>query len=350
MTRLHEIKLHANTSATAELAPFLGTYLTKGTKEFNTFVELVANKSGMKVLEVEGIINQVVAEAVKLEVEAPVRINLGFGTLYCRITGGFDASDSQFDPEKNKYEIALSLDDSVKNGLVDIQPSIVTEDTSVKVRVDNVMDKTTPRPYQVLRTNATARMTGMNLILTDAGAKLVFISNTGAELVVPSTAITAIDKQVVEFVVPSNMAAGDYKCAIYSRGGEAEGPLQFSFRRVKVLEVADPTPTITGLQAEGLEPDQTKYECVGVLSGTNLKMEDGDKLYMTLLTEDGETDEEEMTGLTSTPTTITSGSTGFWPQESQHPDGEWCDPESTVTLKLVKSDGTTVSHRIYCVQ
>ncbi len=107
---------------------------------------------------------------------------------------------------------------------------------------------------------------------------------------------------------------------------------------------------MTHMQAEGLEVDHTKWEHQGVLHGTNLKLEDGDKLYITLLTEDGETDEEELTGLTSTDTTITSNANGFWPDASQHPDGEWCDPESTVTLKLVKQNGTTVSHRIYCEQ
>ena len=50
-------------------------------------------------------------------------------------------------------------------------------------------------------------------------------------------------------VLSDEGAAGDYKLVVKSRGGDAEGPLQTSFRRVKYLRVEDPQPTITSAGA-----------------------------------------------------------------------------------------------------
>ena len=62
------------------------------------------------------------------------------------------------------------------------------------------------------------------------------------------------------------LPAGDYKLVVKSRAGDAEGPLQTSFRRVKYLRVEDPAPEPT--------PEATGYEADGE-SGAAISMDGG---------------------------------------------------------------------------
>ena len=343
-TKTHEIKIVPNSGATAELAPYIGHYILKGTKEFADFAKIVADKAGMKQLEVEAIINQVVSEIVALESEAPVRIDLGFGTIFCRITGGFEASDSRFDPDKNAYEIALQLNKDVKNALAGLQPSIVTDETSVKVRMDNVMDKETPRPYQTIYTNQTARVTGINLVLTDEGAKLVLITpSTGAELEIEAT---GVDRQIVEFTVPSNLAAGNYKLAIYSRGGDAEGPLQMSFRNVTVVAGTPPAPTgpvITKVVTDDLNDNEINQEKHSVIHGSGFGEGGSEGRQLAIeLWENGALVERcstmESIANWSDTEIETQDDAGLWPYGTTKPDGKWTAEDADTRLVMLDSD------------
>ena len=60
-----------------------------------------------------------------------------------------------------------------------------------------------------------------------------------------------ISKQIFTARTEELLDAGDYKLVVKSRGGDAEGPLQTSFRRVKYLRVEDPQPTITRAGTRG---------------------------------------------------------------------------------------------------
>ena len=49
----------------------------------------------------------------------------------------------------------------------------------------------------------------------------------------------------------------DYKLTVKSRAGDAAGPLQTSFRKVKYMRVVDPAPTITSAKTRDTSEDGT---------------------------------------------------------------------------------------------
>ena len=51
-----------------------------------------------------------------------------------------------------------------------------------------------------------------------------------------------VSKQLFKTHTAELLPGGDYKLAVKSRAGDAGGPLQTSFRKVKYLRVVDPVP------------------------------------------------------------------------------------------------------------
>ena len=101
-----------------------------------------------------------------------------------------------------------------------------------------------------------------------------------------------VSKQLFKAHTAMLLDAGDYKLVVKSRAGDAAGPLQTSFRRVKYLRVVDPapdpTPVITSVaaDAEGAEPGRiVKGEGI-VISGRNFGC-DGTDVSLKFTREDG---------------------------------------------------------------
>jgi hypothetical protein len=263
-----EIQIHENTSATKDVAPYLGTFVSKGTINFAALAKQVAKLSGLPVIQVEAILRGAFDEFGDLERGGPVRINFDGGCICVIIKGRFESSDAAFDPEKNSLEIAWHLSDNIRNSLVNEVPRIVTDETTTKVRLDNVADVETPRPYQVIHGTKPFRCTGINLVTTDAGAEVYLEDALGVKY--PCTVDEVVSRQEFTAHVASPVEAGDYKLIVKSRGGDAEGQLQTAFRKVKYLEVVIGEPKITSLICNGHETDVDKLfdGCAIVIHGS----------------------------------------------------------------------------------
>ena len=78
------------------------------------------------------------------------------------------------------------------------------------------------------------------MVLTDEDAAVYLENSMGTTF--PLTVDEVVSKQLFKAHTTELLEAGDYKLVVKSRAGDAEGPLQTSFRRVKYLRVVDPEP------------------------------------------------------------------------------------------------------------
>lgn len=286
----HEITIHENTGATKEVAPYLGTYLVKDSLRLTDILDKLAEKSGLTAVQVDAILYGAFSAIEKLENEMPTRIATDIGTVHLFISGSFPTADAAFNPATNKLLVAIKPDDDIRLELADVTPTIVNEATATKVRVDNVADLEYTKPYNVIHGRHKFRVTGMNIVTTDAGAtvKLVDENKVNHDVVVD----TVESKQI--FVAHSStlLDGGDYKLLVASRGGDAEGPLQTTFRKVKYIRMEDPEPVFSMAKSEGLE-DGHIANCGSIdIYGTNLtSYNTGDKIYAKVIY-DGETEEQ----------------------------------------------------------
>ena len=246
----HEIVIHENTGATRTAAPYLGSYISKETVALDAFAEAIGEKCGLPKIQVIAIISGAFQAISALESEALVRVHTDIGVVCGVITGSFPTADAAFDPARNALELALRLDDTLRLDLADTVPVIITDADLTRLRVDNVMDLEVERPMNLIHGKHTFRVAGFNMVLSDEGAA-AFLQNA-----LGTTFALVIDRVVTHQLFEAHTAellpAGDYKLVVKSRAGDAAGPLQTSFRKVKYLRVEDPPGlTLTGVRSPG---------------------------------------------------------------------------------------------------
>ena len=244
----HEIVIHENTGATRTAAPYLGSYISKETVALAEFAEAIGEKCGLPKIQVIAIISGAFQAISALESEALVRVHTDIGVICGVITGSFPTADAAFDPARNALELALRLDDTLRLDLADTVPVIVTDEDVTKLRVDNVMDLAEERPMNLIHGQHVFRVAGFNMVLTDEGAT-VYLENalgTTFQLVIDEV----VSKQLFKAHTAELLPGGDYKLVVKSRAGDAAGPLQTSFRKVKYLRVEDP-PTPIAQTSDG---------------------------------------------------------------------------------------------------
>jgi len=265
----HEVVIHENTGATKESAPYLGSYIAKETVAMAAFAAVVGAKCGLPPIQVMAILGGAFDAIAALEAESLVRVHTDIGVVCAVITGSFPTSDAAFDPTRNALELTLRLDERLRLGLADVTATIVTDADVTKVRIDNAMDINEQKPMNLIHGKHVFRVAGFNMVLSDEGAA-VFLQNAMGTTF-PVTVDEVISKQLFKAHTTELLDGGDYKLVVKSRGGDAEGPLQTSFRRVKYLRVVDP-PMISGAGTRG-QGDGDVVVSGGILDVTGENLE-----------------------------------------------------------------------------
>jgi len=337
---LHEVVIHENTGATKESAPYLGNYISKETIPLRVFADSIGAKCGIPPIQVIALLDGSFRAFEDLERESLVRIHTDLGVVCGVITGSFPTADAEFDRERNSLELALRLVDEIKLDLADTVPTIVTDADLTKLRVDNVMDMVTPRPMNLIHGQNQFRVAGFNMVLDDEGAGVFLTDSNGTTYEVVVDEVKS--KQLFIAHTAEALPGGDYKLVVKSRAGDAGGPLQMSFRRVKYLHVESAGPTLTSIKDASIDEEgKVSFYNGGnvTVSGTGLAGVTCDDITLKLVY-DNVTDEQHpsSTGFSATDTALVFAS-GMLPASQEQPDGSWVD--GNVTLILTK-DGKTV--------
>lgn len=327
----HEIIIHQNTGVTAMQAPYLGKYVTKDTIGLDALADEIAAESGLPAIQTRAILEGQFESVAELEKESLVRANFDGFAVCGVIMGSLPTSDAEFDPTRNKFVLAIRLDDSLRLALVNVTPTIVFDGTSKRVAINEVSDIAEPRPYSVLHGQRQFLVTGYNIVLTDEGAELFIQDKNGAifELVVDEAA----DPQKIKAHTSTLLEPGDYKVVIKSRGGEEDGQLQTRLKRVKYLTVVSDAPVVNAVtsSAEGAMRDRLIKGAPMMISGLNFSEVAGEISAKFVCT-----DGTEVVGTISTATPRLM--TVAWPAALDAlADG------TTVTLTVTKRSGSETS-------
>ena len=300
----HEIVIHENTSATKTVAPYLGNYIAKETLALAAFASAIGAKCGLPAIQVIAILDGAFQALEDLEREGLVRVHTDIGVICAVIKGSFPTADAAFDPERNSLELALRLDDAIQLDLSDTVPVIVTDENVTKLRVDNVMDLAEERPMNLIHGQHVFRVAGFNMVLTDEGAAAYLENDKGTTF--PLVIDEVVSKQLFKAHTAELLPPGDYKLVVMSRAGDAGGPLQTSFRKVKYLRVVDPgptVPTVTDIGEGFFHPGNRN-----VVTGENMRFADGEPGNHVVIKDGTGVDTEAMI---STDTDVPVTETGF---------------------------------------
>ena len=255
MKSAHKVKAYRNNTDTAGKAAFLGSYLTKETVDIEKLCEQTAAQSGLTAIQVRAILEGSFDAIAELEKEGLVIVHLDGLTVMAVITGSFPTSDAPFDGERNALELAIRLDDDIRLAFVNETAQMVTDATMARVRIDNVMDLDAPRPMNIIHGVKPFRVAGFNMVMDDEGAEAYLQNSIGVTF--PVTMDEVASTQLFTAHVAAAVEPGDYRLVVKSRAGDAAGPLQTSFRKVKCLAVASTGPVIEYAYSAGYEDDRT---------------------------------------------------------------------------------------------
>ena len=236
MKSAHKVKAYRNNTDTAGKAAFLGSYLTKETIAIEKLCEQTAAQSGLTAIQVRAILEGSFDAIAELEKEGLVIVHLDGFTVMAVITGSFPTSDAPFDGERNALELAIRLDDDIRLAFVNETAQMVTDATMARVRIDNVMDLDAPRPMNIIHGVKPFRVAGFNMVMDDEGAEVYLQNSLGVTF--PVTVDEVASTQLFTAHVAAAVEPGDYRLVVKSRGGDPEGVLQTTFRKVKCLAAA----------------------------------------------------------------------------------------------------------------
>ena len=255
MKSAHKVKAYRNNTDTADKAAFLGSYLTKDTIAIEKLCEQIAVQSGLTAIQVRAILEGSFDAIAELEKEGLVIVHLDGLTVMAVITGSFPTSDAPFDGERNALELAIRLDDDIRLAFVNETAQMVTDAAMARVRIDSVMDLETRRPMNIIHGQKQFRVAGFNIVLDDEGAEVYLQNSIGVTFPVVVDEVTST--QLFTAHVAAAVEPGDYRLVVKSRGGDPEGVLQTTFRKVKYLGVASTGPVIRYAYSAGHEDDRS---------------------------------------------------------------------------------------------
>ena len=125
------------------------------------------------------------------------------------------------------------------------------------------MDLESPKPYNLIHGQGIFRVAGFNMVLDDVGSTVYLTDKHGVTYEV--TVDEVISKQLFKGHTAALLEPGDYKLVVKSRAGDAEGPLQTAFRKVKYLKVEGKRHlTVDGLDVSGLGEGMCRLTLSGI--------------------------------------------------------------------------------------
>ena len=346
MKSAHKVKAYRNNTDTAGKAAFLGSYLTKETIAIEKLCEQTAAQSGLTAIQVRAILEGSFDAIAELEKEGLVIVHLDGLTVMAVITGSFPTSDAPFDGERNALELAIRLDDDIRLAFVNETAQMVTDATMARVRIDNVMDLDAPRPMNIIHGVKPFRVAGFNMVMDDEGAEAYLQNSIGVTF--PVTVDEVASTQLFTAHVAAAVEPGDYRLVVKSRGGDPEGVLQTTFRRVKCLAAEMPRPRITSVTSEGHESEINRLFKGAAASVNGSALGRVKSVRLDFKDTQGES-WSDVYG--EADLTVTDGKVTFADpvtrMEGVCMDASFTfDPSAGATVTLIFEDGTELSHRV----
>ena len=346
MKSAHKVKAYRNNTETAGKAAFLGSYLTKETVAIEKLCEQTAAQSGLTAIQVRAILEGSFDAIAELEKEGLVIVHLDGLTVMAVITGSFPTSDAPFDGERNALELAIRLDDDIRLAFVNETAQMVTDATMARVRIDNVMDLDAPRPMNIIHGVKPFRVAGFNMVMDDEGAEVYLQNSIGVTF--PVTVDEVASTQLFTAHVAAAVDPGDYRLVVKSRGGDPEGVLQTTFRRVKCLAAEMPSPRITSVTSEGHESEINRLFKGAAASVNGSALGRVKSVRLDFKDTQGES-WNDVYG--EADLTVTDGKVTFADpvtrMEGVCMDASFTfDPSAGATVTLVFEDGTELAHRV----
>ena len=304
MSKYLEYTRHANTGATKDSAPVLGTFLNRDKLALEALCEEIRLNGGapMDSETLLYILSGTVDYLREQFATKCVRYRFFGITFEVACYGPFETADAKFDPAVNSLEVAVRLGDELKNCLVNETPTLVTEETASTARIYRAMDIASGALGIIIGTRS-FRVTGRNAYVSREGESLKLMDGKGRVYDLVYDRIES--PQRVECHLAENLnESGTCKLILTTYAGDEseEARLGIYERVVNFVKFVEP-PTIEKVASEGANGIIKGAEFAAI--GSHLTFGAGDKVKVKW------TEGEEEKEIEITPTETTADKMSF---------------------------------------
>ena len=244
MSKYLEYTRHANTGATKDSAPVLGTFLNRDKLALEALCEEIRLNGGapMDSETLLYILSGTVDYLREQFATKCVRYRFFGITFEVACYGPFETADAKFDPAVNSLEVVVRLGEDLKNCLVNETPTLVTEETASTARIYRAMDIASGALGIIIGTRS-FRVTGRNVYVSREGESLKLMDGKGRVYDLVYDRIES--PQRVECHLAENLLeSGTCKLILTTYAGdESEGARLGIYERVvSFVKFEEPTP------------------------------------------------------------------------------------------------------------
>ena len=254
MSKYLEYTRHANTGATKDSAPVLGTFLNRDKLGLEDICEEIRLNGGspMDSETLLYILSGTIDYLREQFAKKCVRYRFFGITFEVACYGPFETADAKFDPAVNSLEVAVRLGEELKNCLVNETPTLVTEETASTARIYRAMDIASGALGIIIGTRS-FRVTGRNVYVSREGESLKLMDGKGRVYDLVYDKIES--PQRVECHLAENLIeSGTCKLILTTYAGdESEDAKLGIYERVVSFVKFEEPPTIDRIVSEGKE-------------------------------------------------------------------------------------------------
>lgn len=267
MSKYLEYTRHANTGATKDSAPVLGTFLNRDKLGLEDICEEIRLNGGSP-MDAETLLYIISGTLDYLREQYALRcVRYRFFGITFEVAcyGGFETADAKFDPAVNSLEVAVRLGEDLKNCLVNETPTLVTEATASTARIYRAMDIASGALGIVIGTRS-FRVTGRNVYVSREGESLKLMDGKGRVYDLVYDKIES--PQRVECHLAENLQeSGTCKLILTTYAGDEseDAKLGIYERVVNFVKFDEPKPRVTATELKVVKTSvDTEYDIFGL--------------------------------------------------------------------------------------
>jgi len=217
-----------------------------------------------------------------------VRARFGALMLSPTIDGAFRSIDGAWNKAVNTLKVNINFSQAVSQFLVNVVPTIVTDDSEVLLRLFRFMDVETETPGLICG-QYTFRVNGSNIYLEREGEEAFFMTANGTHYAAQLVGEASPQRVTLMLTqVPPKGCTGKLYVKSYGKN-RASTDLQVDYLSATYTPKNAPVqPTITVLRSDTAADGKVKKNDAIVVHGTNLNIYDDSKAINVSYTADGE--------------------------------------------------------------
>ena len=280
-------KIVPNSTATADVAPYLGSAIPADSLAFDNILAKMVDSGAHMTVSTARYFLEAFYELAAEEMKNCARVTTGSVSIFPAISGSFPSEDAELDPERNKLFVDAEVAQSLQAKVGALVPGYAGDAGDVaRVKISSVICSATGE-WDVIRGTGAFGIAGIDLTVPDGEDESLELWNAALTEKVCDIAVDQTDggqRIGAHLVCEHGVPKGKYKVRLASHGIDPTSRLAIVTRNVALAE-AVPGPIVTKIATGNDEEESPAGVIYGAqnlrIHGSGLALGEGESVTYT---------------------------------------------------------------------